>query len=715
MTVDLTRRNFIIAASATLGAFTLGFRLAPATAQTTSPDEINAWLTISPDETVLIRITRAEMGQGSMTGLAQMLAEELDCDWAKVKTDFVLPGASQARADVYGDFQTGGSGSIRELQQTMRQAGATARDMLISAAAAAWKVNKGECAASNGVVSHRGSGRSTSFGRLAKAASGFEPATAVELKDPKHWRLIGKSIPRLEALEKVTAKVTFGIDVSLPGMLHAAVRMAPNAGGSVQSFEAAAISSRPGVRQVFQVDARTIAVIADGWWQAETAIADLPVIWDESPSANVSSASIALMLSEGLETDDPFTGMTTGNVTEGLGAAVKTISAEYAFPYQAHAPLEPINATAVWTPERCEIWASTQDAGAMLDVIVDASGLPASRCEVHRTFLGGGFGRRLYSEFAHLAVLIAKARPGVPVKMIWSRQEDMTHDLYHPTTRAKLVGGLDKDGNLLAFHIRVAGQSIRAVHAPRRLQGNGDPHMLNGLNQNSFNYSIPTLLVDLAMRNPPIMPGAWRGVHVNQNVFYVESFIDELALAAGRDPLEFRRPLLRRNPKLLAVLEAAAERIGWSNPQPNRHHGIAGAFATESYVAAAAEVSIVNGALKIHRMVCAIDCGIAVNPGLISRQLEGGLAFGLSAALFGECTVDKGAIQETNFDGYAIVRMNDMPPIETIVMPSGGFWGGVGEPPVVVAAPALFNAVSSALGRRIRSLPLKNHKLVGGA
>lgn len=709
MTIRLSRRNFLASASAALGAFTLGFRLQPAGAQDLSSREMNAWLVIRPDETVTIRISRAEMGQGSMTGLAQLLAEELDCAWGNVRTEFALPAESRARGGVYGDFQTGGSGSIRELQETMRQAGAIGRQMLIAAAAESWNVDPEECSVMDGVVSHTASGRSASYGQLAAAAVLAPLPGAVLLKERSAWRLIGKPLPRLEAREKVTGAAQFGIDMALPGLLNASVRICPYAGGTLASFDPASIAALPGIRRVAQLDDRTVAVIADTWWQAEDAIGRMPIVWNEGPHGAVSSASIAQMLDAGLGADDPFVGVDEGDVGDALKTAAQTVTADFAFPYQAHAPMEPINATARWTPERCDVWASTQDAGAMLDVVVDASGLSPEQCEVHRPYLGGGFGRRLYAEFARMAVLIAREIPGVPIKMIWSRAEDMTHDFYHPTTRARLTGGLDADGNLAALHVRIAGQSIRALHAPGRLQGNGDPHMLNGLR--SFGYAIPNFLVDLAMRNPPIPPGAWRGVHANQNFFYVESFIDEMAHAAGRDSLAFRQHLLGGNPRLRGVLDAVAERIGWMRPADGRGRGLACATVTESYVAAAAEVSIVGGVLRIHRMACAIDCGTAVNPGLISRQLEGGMAFGLSAAMHGECTVERGAIRERNFDGYGILRMNEMPPIETIVMQSGGFWGGVGEPPVVVAGPALCNAIFAASGKRIRSLPLKNHDL----
>ncbi|MDO5624043.1 MAG: molybdopterin-dependent oxidoreductase [Pseudomonadota bacterium] len=714
MSARLTRRTLIVGASAVagaaaLGAFTLGFRLRPPGAPPAPAGEINAWLTIHPDEAVLIRISRAEMGQGAATGLAQLLAEELDCDWRHVRTEFARPGDSLARGGVYGDFQTGGSASIRELHETMRQAGATARQMLVTAAAERWGVSPQDCVTAAGVVSHPPSGRALPYGQLAAAAMAVPVPPSVPLKAPAEWKLIGAPLPRLEAREKVTGQTRFGIDVKLPGMLAAAVRMCPQVGGTLQGFDASAVAALPGVRQVVRVDERTVAVIADTWWRAESAIGQLPIVWADGPHKDVSSDGIAQMLDAGLGAEDAFVGFSAGDAPGTLRAAARAVRADYAFPYQAHAALEPINATARWTPERCEVWASTQDAGDMLHVVAAASGLPPGQCEVHPSYLGGAFGRRLYSEFARMAVLIARQVPGTPVQMIWSRAEDATHDFYHPTTRARLSGALDANGRLSALHVRVSGQSIRATHAPARLVGNGDPHMLNGLRPSG--YGVPNVLVDLSMRNPPIPPGSWRGVHANQNFFYLESFIDEMAHAAGRDPWAFRRELLAGNPRLLGVLDAVARHMGWGQPTPGKGRGLACATVTGSDVALAMEVSVANGQIKIHRMVCAIDCGTAVNPALIARQLEGGAAFGLSAALHGECTVAGGAIEQRNFGDYALLRMTEMPPVETIVMPSGGFWGGVGEPPVVVVAPALMNALFAATGQRIRSLPLKNHKL----
>ncbi|MCV9963308.1 molybdopterin-dependent oxidoreductase [Pararhizobium sp. BT-229] len=711
----LSRRGFMVNTAAAIGAYSLGIHLpTPANAQSinSDPPEINAWIVVQRDETVIIRVARSEMGQGSLTGLAQLVVEELECDWSMVTTEYVTPGRNLARGEVWGDFQTGGSGSIRESHESLRQAGAAARLMLIAAAANEWGVRVEECTVAKGVITHSASGRRASYGKVAAAAAGMPFPKSITLKDPKDWTVAGQSLRRLDTADKLTGKQLYGIDVVLPGMLNAAIRACPVAGGKLSSFDAATVASMPGVRKVIQVGETAVAVVADRWWQARTAVEALPITWDEGPNTGVSSASIAEMLTDGFSATDAFAGTEAGDAAGALAQAAKTITADYSYPYQAHAAMEPINATARFTPEKCEVWVPTQNGTAALNEAAAASGLPVENCEVYKLHLGGGFGRRLYQDFVRQAVLIAKELPGTPVKLIWTREEDMTHDAYHPTTRCRLVGGLDEQGNLTGLRMRICGQSIRATWAPHRVDGNKDPHMFHGLTSETFGYSIPNLLIEFVMRNPPMTPGAWRGVHLNQNFVYLESFIDELAHAAGKDPLAFRRTLLASHPKQLAVLDAVASRVGWDTPPPaNVHRGIAVAYGYASYVAAVAEVSVDAGRLKIHRIVCATDVGYAVNPELLERQAEGACTFGLSAALYGECTVDGGAISVTNFDTYEVLRLADMPAIETIVMQTGGFWGGGGEPPIAVAAPAVLNAIFAATGKRIRNLPIRNTDL----
>jgi isoquinoline 1-oxidoreductase beta subunit len=470
---------------------------------------------------------------------------------------------------------------------------------------------------------------------------------------------------------------------------------------------------------VVRVGDSALAVIADTWWQAKTALDALPVTWDEGPNASASSAQIAEMLKGGLDASDGvFVGNQAGDVRAAIAGAAKKVEAVYSYPFQHHVTMEPMNATARYTADRCEVWTSTQNAEAALATTAEASGLPIGKCEVYRHHLGGGFGRRSTShDFVRQAVLIAKEMPGTPIKLIWSREEDMLHGCYHPITQCKLVGALDADGNVTGLHMRISGQSILATIRPDALQNGRDPAVFQGLNpggaEGAFGYGIPNLLIDHAMRNPPIRPGFWRGVNNNQNAIYVECFVDELAHAAGQDPLTFRRKLMAKFPKHLAVLNAVAEGIGWDKPAPNGvYRGIAQQMGFGSYVAAAAEVSVDdNGKLKIHRIVGGTDCGYAVNPEQIARQIEGSFVYGLTAALYGEITVKNGRVEQENFDTYEMMRIGEMPKVESVVIPSGGFWGGVGEPTIFVAAPAVLNAIFAATGKRIRSIPLKDADL----
>ena len=717
---NFSRRNFIVGSAAALGGLSLGFHVphvGQAQAQEVVP-EVNAWVLIQPDDTVVIRIARSEMGQGTLTGLAQLVAEELECDWSKVVTEYPTPGENVARNRVWGNFSTGGSRGIRESHEYVRMGGATAREMLIAAAAAEWKVPATECMAAKSVITHGPTGRTTNFGEVAAAAAKITPPTDIFLKDPSDWTTAGKPLHRLDTADKLTGKQVYSIDVTLPGMLNAAIRACPVFGGKLVSFDAAAIANMSGVRKVVKVNDTTVAVVAETWWRAKMALDQLPITWDDGPNTGVSSASIHKMLTEGLDATDAFVESDFGDARVAIAGAHKTVSAVYAYPYQHHATMEPMNATAVYTPERCEVWVPTQNGEASLAAAAEASGLPVQNCEVYKLHLGGGFGRRGFQDYVHQVVAIAKEMPGTPIKMIWSREEDMLHGRYHPTTQCKLTGALDAAGNLTGLHMRISGQSILAALRPQAMQAGKDPVTFQGLRATSsdgvIGYDIKNLLIDHAMRNPPVPPGFWRGVNLNQNAVYLECFIEELAHAAGQDPLAFRRKLMAKHPKHLAVLEAAAAEIGWdTKPAPGVYRGLAQINGFASYVAAAAEVSVTDGQLKIHRIVGATDPGHAVNPAQIERQVEGSFVYGLSACLYGECTVNGGRMAQENFDTYRVMRMADMPKVETIVMPSGGFWGGVGEPTISVAAPAVLNAVFAATGKRIRQLPLINHDLRG--
>ena len=720
--VSPSRRRFMgTTAAAAAGGLMFGFHIpfaAAADAPAAMAPEINAWVVVKPDDTVVIRIARSEMGQGTLTGLAQLVAEELDCDWTRVTTEYPTPGQNLARNRAWGNFSTGGSRGIRESNDYVRKGGATARMMLVAAAADEWKVPVAECSAANSVITHTPSGRTTTYGKMAAAAGKRTAPTEVALKDPKDWKLAGKRLARLDTVAKTNGSQVYGMDLKLPGMLNAAIIDCPVFGGKVKRFDAAVISKRTGVKKVVQIGDTAVAVIADTWWQAKTALAAMPIEWDNGPNANVSSATIAAILKAGLDANDAVVGNSNGDARAAIGSAKRKIEAVYSVPYQNHATMETMNATVKWTPERCEVWTPTQNGEAALAAAAEAAGLPPSKCEVYKLHLGGGFGRRgAVHDWVRQAVAIAKEMPGTPVKLIWSREEDMLHGRYHPITQCKMTAGLDEKGEITGFHMRISGQSILASVSPQTIKDGKDPVVFQGLNppgpEASIGYTFPNLLVDHAMRNPHVPPGFWRGVNLNQNAIYLESFIDEIAHATKQDPLALRRKLMVSSPKHLAVLNAVAEKIGWDKPAlKGVFRGLAQTMGFGSYVAACAEVSVSkDGVLKIHRIVAATDPGHAVNPQQIEAQVEGSFAYGLSAALFGECTVKDGHMVQDNFHTYPVVKMADMPAVETITMPSGGFWGGVGEPTIAVAAPAVLNAIFAATGKRIRDLPLKNHSL----
>jgi isoquinoline 1-oxidoreductase beta subunit len=716
--MKISRRSFVIGTAAVGGGLALGLDLSVGSsvvrAQDGSP-ELTAWVVIRPDDTVVIRIARSEMGQGTLTGLAQMVAEELECDWSKVTTEYPTPGQSVARKRVWGDFSTGGSRGIRTSHEYVRKGGAAARMMLVQAAANGWSVPAAECSAASSVITHKPSGRTTTYGKVAEAAAKLTVPAEVTLKDPTQWKLIGKSVKRLDTMGKLTGAQVYGADLKLPGMLNASIKDCPVFGGKVKSFEADKVKGMPGVRHVLQVGDSAVAVVADTWWEAKTALDALPIVWDEGPNAQVSSATIAAMLKAGLDADQAFVRNQNGDVKAALAGAAKKVEAVYAYPFQNHAPMEPMNATARYTPERCEVWVPTQNGEAAFAATTAAAGLPADKCEVYKINLGGGFGRRgAFHDYVTQAVLIAKQIPGTPVKLLWTREEDMTHGRYHPVMQAKLTGGLDASGNLTGLHLRLSGQSILTAVFPQFLQDGRDNLTFQGLDPNgdfALGYTVPNLLIDHAMRNTHVPPGFWRGVNINQNAIFLECFMDELAHAAGQDALEFRRKLMAKSPKHLAVLNAVADRAGWGKPAPQGvYRGLAQMMAFGSYVAACAEITVSGGnKVKVQRIVCATDPGYAVNPAQIERQIAGSFVYGLSAVFMEECTVKDGRIEQTNFHNYDSMRIAQMPKVESIIMPSGGFWGGVGEPTICVAAPAVLNAFFAATGKRIRSFPLKHH------
>ncbi|MCC6890360.1 MAG: xanthine dehydrogenase family protein molybdopterin-binding subunit [Hyphomicrobiales bacterium] len=711
------RRSFLVHAAASGGILTLGFALSsgPQTTAAHEKPEVTAWIAIAPDETVVIRVARSEMGQGVQTSLPMLVAEELECDWRKVRAEFPRPDENLRRQRPWGDFSTGGSRSIRNSQDALRRAGATAREMLIAAAALAWGVAASACQARNGVITHEASGRSVSYGRIAAAAARIPPPDHVALKAPGQWRLIGQPMRRLDVPDKVTGKPIYGIDVRLPGMLHAAIAHCPVFKGTVKSIDARAALARSGVHQVIRLK-DAVAVAADTWWQAKQALDAVTIVWDDGDSGTVSSNDIRAFLKTGLTASQAGVGRRQGDLASGLAASVHRIESDYSVPFLAHATLEPQNCTAHVMGDTAEIWVPTQNGEAALVAAANALGVPPQNVRVHKTMLGGGFGRRgIPQDFVPPAVLIAR-EVGRPVKVVWSREQDMAHDYYRPAAMARMTVGLGADGLPLAWHVRLTGPSIWSTLIPNALRGGVDRQFQEGFLAD-MPYDIPHYLADYAIRNTHVPVGFWRCVNHTQNCFFRESMIDEMAHAAAIDPLTYRRRLIgghRHAAKFLGVLNAAAAHAGWTNQAPaGVFRGLALNEAYHTFVAAVAELTITpEETVRMQRIVVALDPGTVVNPLTVEMQTESAVVFGLTAALYGEITIRDGRAEQANFNDYRLLRLADMPKVETVLVPSGGFWGGCGEPPVAVVAPALCNAVFAATGRRIRSLPLKNHAVV---
>ena len=723
---SISRRKFIVSSAAAGGGLALGinlpFSILPAAAQNAAADpEVTAWVVVRPDDTCMIRVARTEMGQGTHTGLAQLVAEELECDWRKVIVEPVTPGQNLARKRVWGEMSTGGSRGIRISQDYVRRGGAAARMMLMQAAADDWKVPVTEVTVSDGIITHAASARSTSYGKVAAAASKLTAPDpkSIKLKNPRTWKVAGKPLKRLDTANKLNGRKIYSIDVKLQGMLHAAIKQCPVFGGKLVSFDESRVAGLPGVHKVVRVSETTVAVVADTWWRAKVALDALPIVWDEGPNTSVSSASIAAHLRQGLTAQDAFADIDDGDALTAIAGAAKKIEAIYSTPFLAHATMEPMNCTVRITADRAEAWMPSQNAEATLAALSEASGLPLASCEAYNYDPGGGVGRRGGNQdYTRQAAAIAKQFPGVPVKLIWSREEDQAHDFYRPISQCRLAAGLDEKGNMVGLHVRVSGQSINAQVNPAGIKDGKDVRQLQGYwkapGDAQLGYTVPNLRIEYAMRNTPVPVGTWRGVNTNQNGVYMECFIDEVARAAGKDTLEFRRAMMSKHPKHLAVLNAAAEKGDWGKPlPPGVHRGIAQFMGYGSYSAAVAEVSVsAEGKLKVHRLVLALNCGHAVNPDQIAAQVEGSVAYGLTAALYGECTIEKGRIAELNFHNYRILRLAEMPKVETVIVPTYDFWGGVGEPTICVVTPSVLNAIHAATGKPVRSLPLKNVKLV---
>ncbi|MAK62060.1 MAG: aldehyde dehydrogenase [Ponticaulis sp.] len=724
-TLALSRRGFLISSGAAgltisvLGGCANGSTEAEEAAENLPPNpEVNAWVIIGRDDVVTVRIARSEMGQGTMTGLAQLVAEELDADWDKVVAEFPTPGENLARQRVWKDFSTGGSRGVRGSIPYVQEGAAAARAMLLQAAADEWGVPVSEVSVSKGVISH--GDKTLTYGAVAEAASKVTPPENVTLKDPSEWTIVGQPKKRLDTAEKLTGDLVYGADIQLDGMVCASIKACPVRNGKLGSFDEAAIADMPGVKKVMAVGEDAVAVVADTWWKANKAIEALPITWEGGDKFN--SADFEEVLNEGLTADDAAVGYAVGEdgaLDAAFDSAATTVDVVYNMPFQNHAPMEPMNATALYTDEKCEVWCPTQNGEAALAAAAQASGLDIGKCEVYKTILGGGFGRRGMADYVTQAVTIAKAMPGTPVKLLWSREEDQRQGFYHPTTKARVRGALDADGNLTGVHVRISGQSILAGIMPQAVRGGLDSAVFQGLGDpnnprsadQSLKYTFPAFKADHAMRNPPVRPGFWRGVNANQNAIYLDCLMDELAVAAGEDPLEFRLKYLKDSPKGQAVLNAVAEKSGWGSDD-GKSRGLCFNYSFGSYTASCAEVTVDDrGQLKIDRIVAATDPGYAVNPQQIEAQVQGSFVYGLSAMLYGNITFVDGEVQETNFDRYNSMRIAEMPKVETIVMPSGGFWGGVGEPTISVAPPAVLNAIYAATGNRVRELPLNYRNL----
>jgi isoquinoline 1-oxidoreductase beta subunit len=715
---ELNRRHFV--ASAIAGAFSLSWHVPAFAGTSIAPPaasgaaEVGVWAVVHPDDRIVVRVARSEMGQGTFTGLAQLVAEEMDADWKFVSAEYVAPEVNLANKRAWGDMSTGGSRGIRASVDYVRKGGAAAKAMLIAAAAAQWGVPVGECSAAASVITHTPSGKTLRYGQVAEAAGKLPVPTDVTVKQPSEWKIIGKGVKRLDTVEKLSGKQIFAIDVQLPDMLNATIAQSPVFGGKLVSFDAKAIASMPGVRQVLAVGDNAVAVVADKFYQAKQAMAKLPIVWDEAGNGAVNSASIAAELREGLDAPHAGVGLKQGDIDAAFAGAAHKLEAVYGTPFLNHATLEPMNCTARVADGKVEIWVASQNGDASLAAAAEAAGVKLSDVKVTKLHLGGGFGRRGQQDYVKQAVLIAKETGRRPVKLIWTREEDMQHGFYRPIGQAKMSGTMDAAGNVTGLRMRISAPSIVAYLFPSGLVDGVDKVAFQGMNPEEFGYmAVPNILIDHAIRTTPVPVGFWRGVNVNQNTVFMECFVDEMAHAAGKDPLDFRRAMMGRNPKHLAILNAVAAKAEWGSKLPEGvYRGVAQNCGFGSYVAAVAEVSVsAKGELKILRIVAGTDPGYAVNPDQIDAQVDGSFAYGLSAMLYSENTIEKGRVVQGNFDSYQVARMADMPKVETIMVPSGGFWGGVGEPTIAVAAPAVLNAIFAATGKRIRQLPIKDQDL----
>src|SRR6266436_7881607 len=709
----MPRRDFLKKSAAGGTGLVIGFYLprkfeALAAAPPSEPIAANAWVRIAPDDTVTILIDKSEMGQGIVTSLAMLLAEELEFDWKKVETEFA-PAAPEYFNPIFGVQGTGGSTSVRASWGPLTKAGAAAREMLISAAAQQWYVDASSCHVENGAVVHNATGKRLGYGALAERAAKFVVPSHPPLKDPKDYKYIGKPIKRLDTPAKVNGKAPFGIDVRLPGIRHAVVARCPVFGGSVKSFDDSKAKSVRGVKQVLQISSG-VAVVADNTWSAMEGRRTLQTTWDEGPSAANSSDAIRKLYLAAAEKPGAIA-RKDGDADAALAGAARKVEAAYEVPFLAHATMEPMNCVADVRTDGCDIYAPTQFQTFTQNTSAKITGLKPEQVRVYTTYVGGGFGRRAEQDFIAEAVEISKAR-GAPVLVTWSREDDMQHDFYRPAAYTTITAGLDADGWPVAWKSRVVSPSIMSRFFPGSVKNGLDNSSVEGIVE--MKYGIPNFLCEYVLTETGVPVGFWRSVGNSQNGYIVESFVDDLAKAAGKDPFEFRRKLLANAPRHRGVLELAAEKAGWGKPLPaGRTRGIAVVESFGSFVAEVAEVSLnrKSGEVRVHRVVCAVDCGRYVNPDTIAAQMEGGIVYGLTAALKGQITIEKGRVQQSNFHDYEMLRLNEMPRTEVHIVANNEAPGGVGEPGTPPIAPAVCNAIFAATGKPIRRLPIRAEDL----
>src|ERR687891_1124379 len=706
--INLSRRGFLKAGIAAGGGLLLGFHV-PAIAATAPSGQtrLNSWIRIAKDGTVTIIAGQSEMGQGVMTAIPMIIADELEAEWSKVRIEQGPADPAYGDPRRGGEQSTNGSRSIRNLMPIWRQAGAAAREMLVSAAAKEWGVSPDECFAEQNVVIHRPSGRKLGYGELAAKAAELPVPKEPKLKSPDQFRFIGKAVARLDTPDKVTGRSVYGLDVKVPGMLIATVQRCPVFGGKVASFDATKAKAVKGVRHVVQISSG-VAVVANSYWEAKKGREALKISWDEGPNAQLSSAEISRVYAETAKQPGPVA-RKEGDAVTTLASAQKAIDAVYEVPFLAHATMEPMTCTAHVRKNNCEVWVGTQNQTGTERTAMRITGFPREAVKVNTMLLGGGFGRRGEQDFVADAIETSKA-VNAPVKVMWSREDDTQHDHYRPATYNVLRAALDERGAPAAWLHRIVAPSIGAQHG-RPLKDGIDSLMTEGAA--NLPYAIPNLQVEYIYKDLGIPVGFWRSVGASQNAFITESFIDELAAAAGKDPFEFRRGLLGKAERHKSVLELAADKGDWGKPLPQgRFRGIAVAFSYGSYASEVAEVSIEkDGKPRVHRVVCALDCGTVINPDTVKAQVEGSIVWGLTAALYGAITLDKGRVQQSNFHDYRMLRINEMPVVEVHIVPSKAAAGGVGEPGVPPLAPAVCNAVFAGTGKRIRKLPIRAEEL----